>query len=289
MAGTSIKAGGKFREVVGIRHNISGAWVNTKRAWHKNAGGTWERFFPNAIVINVTGTVTNFNLFVAAGSPAGPVNVEVRVWPGARVLSNSVATPAFDVGAFDPGSVINILNEGLITGKGGDGGRGAYYGSSSGYPGTSGGPAFKTTIAVTINNQGTIASGGGGGGGGGWYDLPRGRRYSGGGGGGGAGSNEYPGIGGGAGAAGVPGNAGQNGGDAPGLGGYGAYRYYDGNSAALDGGNGGDRGSAGAAGNQINGDRARGNGGAGAAAGYSVIGNSYINWTNLGTILGIRF
>lgn len=285
MAGTSIKVGGKYRQITAIRHKISNNWAVTKRAWEKDANNVWQRVFPNAIIVNITANTTNYNLWRAVGSITEAVDVEVTIHPGVRVMSSDTTIPAFDVGNFNSASNITIVNRGLILGKGGSGGRGALYGSSAGLAGAGGGPALRTLIPNTIiDNQGIIAGGGGGGGGGGWYDLPRGGRFSGGGGGGGAGSAENPAAGGAGGSSGHPGSAGQPGSDTPGVGG----RGFNG-LAELHGGTGGQRGSVGNAGHWINADRAKGPSGGGGTAGYSVIGSANVTWITSGTILGPLF
>jgi hypothetical protein len=81
-------------------------------------------------------------------------------------------------GSFPGG--LTIVNNGWIVGRGGDGGRGAYYGAPA-LAGEQGGTAIRASTSFTLYNDGTIQGGGGGGGGGGTGD-----NYSSGGGGGGA-------------------------------------------------------------------------------------------------------
>ena len=96
-------------------------------------------------------------------------------------------------GSFPNG--VTLINNHSIVGAGGLGGRGHYVSAQgsentggTGYSGLSstggaGGPALNATVALTLQNNGTIAGGGGGGGGGYHGDYP----FGGSGGGGGAG------------------------------------------------------------------------------------------------------
>ena len=110
-----------------------------------------------------------------------------------------------------------------------------------------------------------VHNGGGGGGGGGKGSTTT--TYAGGGGGGGAGT--IPGIGG-AGGAGANNN---------GVAGSSGSASAGGAGGVYDSGNGGSLGAAGTAG-------AGSNPGPGGAAGYYIIGNSFVTWTAIGTVLG---
>lgn len=97
----------------------------------------------------------------------------VTINNGVVVGSSSVGAYAFYVSStFPAGSVLTINNYGYIVGRGGNGGGGAYFVSSSnlstsGLPGSGAGPALYVGFATTITNGGVIGGGGGGGGGGG--------------------------------------------------------------------------------------------------------------------------
>lgn len=185
-------------------------------------------------------------------------------------LTGGTATPAFTTGsAFPAGSVLKLINRGVIQGLGGSGGvGGGGTGSPSPTDGGTGGTALHIRSAISIDNQGGIYGGGGGGGGGNGTG-----NYGGGGGGGGAptrlggagGSGSLAnGMQGGAGASasvGTPGGTGGNGGG----------------GSAVKGGNGGSRG---------NGGSAASSGASGGLAGYYVDGNSNVTWLNNGTRSG---
>ena len=253
-------------------------------------------------VINLTVAANgaNYNVYSQAVSAGGISSrkwlVNVTINSGVYVYSLSTADPAFSVHTGYPtGSVINIINNGLIYGAGGDGGDGAAY---TGGPtlvaatvGGAGGTAFKTVTNCNLTNNGVIAGGGGGGGGGGAAYFTSGKgntSYGGGGGGGGRGRS--------GGAAGTGGNCsygtdydGSNGtaGSISAAGSGGAGGSVSGTEYGGTGGNGGALGTAGSAGqdgtNTLTGFSA---GKAGGAAGKSIQGNSYITFIATGTITG---
>ena len=116
-----------------------------------------------------------------------PVHVVVNV-SGNRG-STSTGSYAIDTGTpYPSGSIIEINNNAIISGRGGNGG------NANGGGGASGGPAIYIQYPTTIKNNGTIQGGGNGGNAGGGGSASGGENqppiyYSGGGGGGGAG---YP-------------------------------------------------------------------------------------------------
>lgn len=131
------------------------------------------------------------------------VSVFIHILPTGVLAANTGwanPEPAFDTGSIPGSSQLLILNEGYITGRGGEGGLGGIV-SPTVEPGsgTDGGPALRLTIDnVAIDNQGTIQGGGGGGGGGvynpSWPGAPIPTpAYNGGGGGGGGGHIGGPG------------------------------------------------------------------------------------------------
>lgn len=141
-----------------------------------------------------------------------------------------------------------------VLGRGGNGGS---------YPktGSAGGTALYTRYPISIENNGRIAGGGGGGGSGIFFDPSEIHIQSGGGGGG----------------AGYPPGAGGIGFTQNGQPGTTSSGGAGGAAGPGSGGNGGNLAQAGSAGSF--------NGG---AAGRAVDGDSYINWINLGTIIGAR-
>ncbi len=199
--------------------------------------------------------------------------VALRIIVGASAVRGSLSQldPAISTGQPWPaGSTFMLINRGIITGKGGDGGASGFI-TTAGGVGQDGGPAFKTYVDITVVNLGTLQGGGGGGGGGG-ADLVTGTYYEGGGGGGGAG--HLFGVGGGiARGPGVGGNGNENAGGAGGAPHPGAA-----------GGNGANPGAVGSAGS--NGSSS--NGGAGGAAGpyMQVLTGKTVTYIGTGTRLG---
>jgi hypothetical protein len=234
--------------------------------------------------INLLSNEANVRLFERAGSPGGPVSVSVTVAAGVRIWSNNTATAALDTSGFASGSVINLINNGLIEAKGGRGGNGGSCGESPTndtnctYPGRQGraggiailGPGAGRTLNIT-NANGRIWGGGGGGGGGGAGASEEGYA-AGGGGGGGAGGGE----GGAEGTAGISGteaNANPGGEGSVGLTGtFGAAGTgaAAGSGNGQSGGAGGDYGASGSAGTTGGAATVVITGGAGGAGGKSV-------------------
>lgn len=212
---------------------------------------------------------------VAAGwDGVSAVTANILIESTAKISASSTAVYAVDTGAFPPGSVINITNNGLIAGHGGKGGNSD---RPTGLPGTAGGPALLVSSAINLTNNSVIGGGGGGGGSGGPGTIPSspGTMATDGGSGGGGQAN---------GLAGTPLN-GYKGGDATLLAaGAGGAAYGNGGA----GGNGGNYGVAG--GNGANGYKVETGsstpGGAGGAAGVAVTGNANIVWVVTGTVLG---
>ena len=146
--------------------------------------------------LRITSDQVSFNL----ANAIQPVDVKeyiVVINSGVIISGYSVGgdqRPALIQGAFPIGSTLKIINQGIIIGYGGDGGRCAYDSPSSGVEpsevGTQGGLAIEITTDLTLDNSTGVIGGGGGGGGGGGLELGSGAfntTASGGGGGGGAG------------------------------------------------------------------------------------------------------
>jgi hypothetical protein len=127
---------------------------------------------------------------VAAGwNGVDPVRITVVV--NAVIGSNSAGSYAFDSGTLPAGSsiILNIGAAGLIVGKQGQpataDANGAYV------AGANGGPALRTSVPLTLTNNGII--GGGGGAGGSQYSAAKAGIASGGGGGGNSAATVLPG------------------------------------------------------------------------------------------------
>lgn len=219
----------------------------------------------------VDSNITNYDLYGRAYARIGytgatPLRATVRVLTNVVVGSTSVATPSMQIPSLPTDSIVILYNQGLILGKGGDGGAGAAW--ASGGAGTSGGPALQLSYPTTLQNTGVIGGGGGGGGGSTSNNTIAGADDPGGSGGGGAGY--IPGE---------PGNVGptptyygQPGGWL--LGGAGGDLQPHGGSAewwqAGVGGKGGDIGQAGTSGTGSYG------GGVGGTPGVALTGDSFV-------------
>jgi len=266
-----------------------GGWKNITRAWVK-ADGEWKEIASGVeivptrvtekpdsrVTVNITVALdaTNYNLrdFLAGTSYyPGYTTINLTINGGVNVYSTNTGVPALNVSGLADGDTVVLTNNGLIQGKGGQGGAAGEYTSSAGAvdskgrpiyqtikgsgggttsvpgrPGGVGGPGLSIESGrVELINLGTIAGGGGGGGGGGG---PTGGQ-----GGGGAGLG-----------------AGANAGTLTAAG-----------AGAGNGGNGGAQGSAGA-----NGINDTNNGGKGGTAGASIMGTTKLTITTNGTILG---
>lgn len=291
MPQTNVKVAGVWKKTNEIFVKVGGAWKKTTKGYVK-VGGAWKLFFQNGVSVVISADAANVNLFALAGSPAGPLVVNCTINPGIYAYASSTGNYAFDVGGFVSGSVINIINQGFIAGRGGTGGGGAgVNGSPAHTPGASasaGGPALRVQamagVTVNIDNAAGEINGGGGGGGGGpsAFDATPASASGGGGGGGRDGAN---GSGGGAaglaayastaqGAAGNPGTRATGG---AGGGGGGPIN----NSLGGFGGNGGGWGATGGSGGGGYGGSVAGAGG-GASGGAAVVGDANITWTATG-------
>jgi hypothetical protein len=253
--------------------------------------------------IGSTGTGVNLRTLALAAGWNGTANVLAKISIGVPVSSSAVGTPAITIdGSFPNG--VKLSNSGTVSGATGTTGSTGTHGArglggiSPGYtngpPGSAGGTAgnggngsaggisISTSIAVTIDNLGTINGGaggnagspgtrsGGGGGAGGGYSVTTG------GGGkdsppvvttyyyGGNGGNGYSVA---TGAATAPTSNGGAGGNGPGLAGS------AGGSPELAGGAGGAGGAAGSSGSV-------------GAQGNYISGNSNVTWINNGTRTG---
>jgi hypothetical protein len=174
--------------------------------------------------------------------PISGDTVTVYVNTSIKIGSTSSELVSLDWGSWPAGVTRVLINNGMIAGAGGRAGGLAF--ANDGQPG---GTALKTTVAFSLENNGSIW---GGGGGGGMGIGPGGSRV----GGGGGGAGRVPGLGGGGTSEGQSGTFTTGG--SPGIevncnGGYGGGPGVAGqNAAALAGGT---AGSGGAAGNAIDG------------------------------------
>lgn len=251
----------------------------------------------NQFAFTISTNQTNANLRTLAVNAGWnqASKVVATIGSGVYISSNGTGTAALTVNGSFPGGV-ELVNNGFVVGMGGNGGNGGYnpgvnpsVAALSGASGFSGGLALSVSVAITINNAGTIAGGGGGGGGGGgWYTtFGKGYTYAVGGGGGGGRSSNAANSSGGVRVS-TPWNTSATGGagtvSAAGSGTAGGNG--SGGPFAGSGGNGGNWGSSGSNGQTSPAGTTRGLGGSGGAAGGAVTGNSNITWTATGTRLG---
>lgn len=234
----------------------------------QNLQGKSNRVTANLTISSDTANYT-LNTAKVTGYSAGKTDVTLTINSGIFVYSASTGSYAFTVdNSWTTGDTITIVNNGVIQGRGGNGGN-----ASSG-AGNSGGPALNVQRATSINNGNRIAGGGGGGGAGAayyqTYKFGTVEERVGGGGGGGLGIST-----GGSRAFDVQGQP-------SGVGGNGTLTSAGSGGAASQGstiaGAGGSGGSYGSSGS--NGLASGGSGGAGGAA---VVGNSNITWIATGT------
>lgn len=107
---------------------------------------------------------TDFYATYPSAPTTSPVCVVNHIFPGVTVGSPSTADPAYTTGTLPAGSVLGIINEGMVIGRGGDGG--VAYDPIAGVTGEGfpGGHAMNIEFPATINNTGGYLFGGGGGG-----------------------------------------------------------------------------------------------------------------------------
>lgn len=238
----------------------------------------------NAFAFTISSNQTNANLrtlAVAAGWDQTK-KVAATINSGVYISSNSTGTPALTVtGSFPNG--VELINNGLIIGMGGSGGGQTIVGFGPGVDGNAGGAALSTSVALSVNNAGTIGGGGGGGGASGAtynFDVENQQGWLQGGGGGGR-SSAAANSAGGASPYGT-GNGSQGTVSAAGAGGLAPAYVYGSYGTRGVGGTGGNWGSTGSSGTMTG----PWPGGVGGASGASVSGNSNITWIATGTRLG---
>lgn len=134
---------------------------------------------------------TNYNVFVAAGSPSSSCDVVVTIGQNVWVYSNSISSPAMQIGTgWATGSTVKIINGGYIAGHGGLGGHGGDGGGGTGpTAGGNGSDALELdgNYIDLDNTNGFIYGGGRGGDGGAGSNYSISDAGGGGGGGGGIG------------------------------------------------------------------------------------------------------
>lgn len=229
--------------------------------------------------VSIASSVNNLNLwnylvgsgYAISGQPGKWI---VTINSGVVIGSVSTGAYAFETGVFPSGSTVQIINNGIITGAGGQGGSAGGC-SVTRYNAIAGGPGLLIQNPVSFANNGSIWGGGGGGGGG---HQTRGPERRGGGGGGGAGN-----VSGGGGDGFIYGSAGSL--TAGGAGGPGTSQPFV--AGGTGGGAGGAPGQPGASvpfiPPHIPGCS---DGGLPGAAGAAISGNGYVTWGATGDIRG---
>jgi hypothetical protein len=208
--------------------------------------------------------------------PVSGDTVTATINSGVIIGSNSTATPAIHIGDWPAGVTVNLIVNGRIQGKAGNGGSGGTNGLGNGSAGGAGGTALYTRENINLTSTSGAIWGGGGGGGGGGGNLSN----FGGGGGGGAGT--LVGSGGPRGGSGGSPEA-NNGADGTATtGGAGGT----GSGVSANGATGGNGGGPGLAGSNGGTSSSPGNGGSGGAAGIAIDGDSFT--TNIGAEGDIR-
>ena len=148
--------------------------------------------------LTIAENTLNWKLSPRLGSVSSPITVTITVNTGIMVYADSPAEYAMDLSGLPSGSTVNLINNGYIIGRGGDGGGGGAVNQAgdndySWYPlpggaggGAIKGPGLSRTFNVT-NGNGRIWGGGGGGGGAGTSSSDGSNAFASGCGGGGAG------------------------------------------------------------------------------------------------------
>lgn len=131
--------------------------------------GTTDRV---ALSLQIGGEEKDYNIYnnMPAGYVEHATDLTVTIGSNAIVGSNSTNNFALDTGTgYSTTDTLTIINNGLIIGRGGNGGFGgrAQYQSTTntnaGTAGTNGGHGFRAQFACTFTNNGSVYGGGGGG------------------------------------------------------------------------------------------------------------------------------
>lgn len=149
-----------------------------------------DGFYTNCLLntptlLTISSDTANYNIATALGNPTTPKNVILTINSGITVYSNSTSQASLDTSNLPSGSTVKIINNGLIVGRGGNGGfGGGHCWLAVPTAGGNGGDAINATVAVFVDNTNGYIYGAGGGGGGSGSSCAS---FAGGSGGGGAG------------------------------------------------------------------------------------------------------
>lgn len=120
-------------------------------------------------ILNVNNSVLNYNISTDLYNtyPSAPTNQPICVLAvigtGVEVSSATTAQPALTTGNLPAGSLVAIVNNGNILGKGGNGGTAYNPGAGTTGAGFNGGNAIELTLPCQVQNNFNIYGGGGGG------------------------------------------------------------------------------------------------------------------------------
>lgn len=170
------KQGDVWRTPTGVFVRVAGTWRRVNLV-HVRVAGEWQIAFADAFSFTLSGNLTDVNLRTAALAAGWNEVAAVTCTIPAGTVINATGNYALTINGSFPNGV-TLVNNGLIVGRGGNGGEGGHargdfgtgpnlgiaYGGVAGSPG---GHALLAQVPVTVINNGTIAGGGGGGGGGG--------------------------------------------------------------------------------------------------------------------------
>lgn len=110
----------------------------------------------------------NYDLQAMNGLPTSSSQfVLLNINSSVQVRSTAATSPAFTTGNLDPSSLVCIVNNGDVLGRGGDGGSFTFNGNlfvAGGEPGKKGGDGMVLTTRTILQNNGAIYGGGSGGG-----------------------------------------------------------------------------------------------------------------------------
>lgn len=171
---TKIKVNGAWKTLKDCWVKVNGTWRLVPTVYEKD-GTTWKVVHRHRYTFykTISTTTLNYNLradAIASGwNGTDPLDAVITISTNTVVGSSSISAHAFTVGSSYPnGTIIRVINNGYIVGRGGNGGLGGGRGNGAnpGTVGTAGGPALNAGYPVTVVNNGTIGGGGGGGGGG---------------------------------------------------------------------------------------------------------------------------
>jgi hypothetical protein len=110
----------------------------------------------------------NYDLQALNNLPSTPAQfVLLNINSSVELKATDDVTPAYTTGGLDPNSLVCIVNNGDVLGRGGDGGGFTFNGNLfvvGGEPGKAGGNAMNLTTRTILQNYGAIYGGGSGGG-----------------------------------------------------------------------------------------------------------------------------